>query len=461
MRTFIHRSIAAAIAVCLLQAGPALAQKRIRPGFNLFSPAQDIQLGKEASAEIEKQVSVVKDKKLTAYVAKIGQRLAAVAQGEKYPYAFKVVADPSINAFALPGGPIYVHTGLITAADNEAQLAGVMAHEVAHVTLRHSTNRATKAQIFQIPLVLAGGMLEKKGGILGALSQIGIGFGVNSIFMKYSRNAEKQADIVGARMMAEVGYDPVEMAAFFQKLEETGGARGPQFFSDHPNPGNRVHYISEEVELLPKRSYTKGSAGLFRAMKARAAKIKAPPKKKADAESLSGAGKTASGPAGAGATAASGRVRFRGSGYEFVHPADWRAYAIDGGATVTVIPANGLVTATNGSPTVARGAMAGYFPASGRSLGQKTNELLADLRRSSPELAAVPGQRRGVRFGALDGESLLLRGRSPLGNQSEAAWLVVNEQRKGLFYMLFVAPGNEYEALRVDFQNMVQTAVFD
>ena len=301
MRTFIHRSTAAAIVVCLLQAGPALAQKRIRPGFNLFSPAQDIQLGKETSAEIEKQVSVVKDKKLTAYVAKIGQRLAAVAQGEKYPYSFKIVADPSINAFALPGGPIYVHTGLITAADNEAQLAGVLAHEEAHVALRHSTNRATKAQIFQIPLVLAGGMLEKKGGILAALSQIGIGFGVNSIFMKYSRNAEKQADIVGARMMAEVGYDAVEMAAFFQKLEETGGARGPQFFSDHPNPGNRVRYISEEVELLPKRSYTKGSAGLFRAMKARAAKIKAPPKKKADAESLSGAGKTASGPTGAGA----------------------------------------------------------------------------------------------------------------------------------------------------------------
>ena len=452
MRTFIHRSTAAAIAVCLLQAGPALAQKRIRPGFNLFSPAQDIQLGKEASAEIEKQVGVIQDKKLTAYVARIGQRLAAVAQGEKYPYSFKVVADPSINAFALPGGPIYIHTGLITAADNEAQLAGVLAHEEAHVALRHSTNRATKAQIFQIPLVLAGGMLQKKGGILGALSQIGIGFGVNSIFMKYSRNAEKQADIVGARMMAEVGYDPVEMAVFFQKLEEAGGARGPQFFSDHPNPGNRVHYITEEVALLPKRSYTKGSASLFQAMKARAAKIKAPPKKKADAESLSGAGKTTAG--------AAGRVRFRGSGYEFVHPADWRAYATHGGATVTVIPGNGLVTAADGLPSVARGAMAGYFAATGQSLGQKTNELLADLRRSSPELAAAPGQRRGVRFGGLNGESLLLWGRSPLKNQRETAWLVVNEQRKGLFYMLFVAPESEYEALRVDFQNMVQSAVF-
>ena len=452
MRTFIHRSTAAAIAVCLLQAGPALAQKRIRPGFNLFSPAQDIQLGKEASAEIEKQVGVIQDKKLTAYVARIGQRLAAVAQGEKYPYSFKVVADPSINAFALPGGPIYIHTGLITAADNEAQLAGVLAHEEAHVALRHSTNRATKAQIFQIPLVLAGGMLQKKGGILGALSQIGIGFGVNSIFMKYSRNAEKQADIVGARMMAEVGYDPVEMAVFFQKLEEAGGARGPQFFSDHPNPGNRVHYITEEVALLPKRSYTKGSASLFQAMKARAAKIEAPPKKKADAESLSGAGKTTAG--------AAGRVRFRGSGYEFVHPADWRAYATDGGATVTVIPGNGLVTAADGSPSVARGAMAGYFAATGQNLGQKTNELLADLGRSSPELAAAPGQRRGVRFGGLNGESLLLWGRSPLKNQRETAWLVVNEQRKGLFYMLFVAPESEYEALRVDFQNMVQSAVF-
>ena len=195
------------IAVILL-AGLAEAQQRIKPGLNFFSPEQDVQLGREAAAEIEKQVSVVKDERLTQYVARIGKRLADASPAPEYPYTFKVVAHPAINAFALPGGPIYVHTGLITASDNEAQMAGVLAHEVGHVALRHSTNRASKAQMFQLPLVLAGGLLDKKGGMLGGLAQLGIGFGLNSMFLKYSRTAEKQADILGARMMADVGYGP-------------------------------------------------------------------------------------------------------------------------------------------------------------------------------------------------------------------------------------------------------------
>ena len=223
VRRPISRPIVATIAGLVLLVGLGQAAKEIKPGWNLFRPAQDVQLGKEASQEIEQQVEIVNDERLTKYVAGIGKRLADVAPGEKYPYSFKVVADPSINAFALPGGPMYVHSGLISAADNEAQLAGVLAHEVSHVALRHSTNQASKAYAFQIPIVLATGMLGNKSGLLGALSQIGIGFGLNSLFLKYSRNAEKDADILGARMLAQAGYDPIEMARFFEKLQ--GGRR--------------------------------------------------------------------------------------------------------------------------------------------------------------------------------------------------------------------------------------------
>ena len=225
MARYTLRGLTAAV---ILLAGLAEAQQRIKPGLNLFSPEQDVQLGREAAAEIEKQVSVVKDNRLNQYVARIGKRLADASSAPEYPYTFKVVADPAINAFALPGGPIYVHTGLLTAADNEAQMAGVLAHEVGHVALRHSTNRASKAQMFQLPLLLAGGLFDKKGGMLAGLAQLGIGFGVNSMFLRYSRKAEKQADILVARMMAEVGYDPVEMARFFEKLEESGGGRVSQ-----------------------------------------------------------------------------------------------------------------------------------------------------------------------------------------------------------------------------------------
>ncbi|MEZ5366138.1 MAG: M48 family metallopeptidase [Bryobacterales bacterium] len=202
------------LAVLMAGAGAQAATKRkeIKPGFNLFSKDQDIQLGQEAAAEIEKEVEVVKDKQLTDYVSALGNKLAKNSQDPSYPFTFKVVADDSINAFALPGGPIYVNTGTIAQADNEAQLAGVIAHEIGHVVLRHSTNQASKASLFQLPAVLAGGALGKAGGLLGALGQVGLSLGLNSALLKYSRNAEHDADIVGARDMAETGYSPVEMA---------------------------------------------------------------------------------------------------------------------------------------------------------------------------------------------------------------------------------------------------------
>ena len=371
MARYTLRGLTAAV---ILLAGLAEAQQRIKPGLNLFSPEQDVQLGREAAAEIEKQVSVVKDNRLNQYVARIGKRLADASSAPEYPYTFKVVADPAINAFALPGGPIYVHTGLLTAADNEAQMAGVLAHEVGHVALRHSTNRASKAQMFQLPLLLAGGLFDKKGGMLAGLAQLGIGFGVNSMFLRYSRKAEKQADILVARMMAEVGYDPVEMARFFEKLEESGGGgRMPQFFSDHPNPGNRVRYVEEELQYLPARDYSKGSRREFAVMKARAAKVKAP-KPKAESAPRGGAGNPASAP---GVT-----QRYRGASYELAVPSSWKVHEANQGASVTITLPNGMVRTPSGSPALVRGVMAGYFPSSGGSLRAATEELVAGLQNS-------------------------------------------------------------------------------
>ena len=140
--------------------GSAFAQlKEFKPGFNLFSKDQDIQLGKESAAQVEQQMEVVKDPRLQAFIDRIGKRLAAQPQAGGFPYTFKVVNDPSINAFALPGGPTFVNSGLIAAADNEDQLAAVMAHEISHVSLRHGTNQATKANFVQLPAMLAGAVM--------------------------------------------------------------------------------------------------------------------------------------------------------------------------------------------------------------------------------------------------------------------------------------------------------------
>jgi predicted Zn-dependent protease len=266
--------------IALLFVTTLLAQSRFKPGINLFSKEQDIQLGKEAAAEVEKKMAVVKDPALNQYIQEIGKRLASAAEAGDYPYTFKLVADNSINAFALPGGPTFVHTGLITAAANEAQLAGVLAHEIAHVALRHGTNQASKAQMVQVPTALAGSMV-KSGSMLGQLSKMGIGLGANSVLLKFSRGAEREADLLGTQIMAKAGYEPIEMARFFQTLEQQGGARGPEFLSDHPNPGNRVKAVQEEVAKLPTQNYGTGDANKLAQMKAAVSKVQVPatPKK--------------------------------------------------------------------------------------------------------------------------------------------------------------------------------------
>ncbi|MGH9631010.1 MAG: M48 family metallopeptidase [Bryobacteraceae bacterium] len=249
-------------ALLVLSFGALAAPREIKPGWNLFSKEQDIQLGREAAQEIEGKVQLVRDAQVQRYVQRIGERLASQPEADEYPYTFKVVKEDSINAFALPGGPTYIHTGLIKAADNEGQLAGVMAHEIAHVALRHGTHQASKANAVKLPAMLLGAIVGNDGGMVGQLAQLGIGLGANSILLKYSRDAERQADIHGARMMAKAGYNPIEMARFFEKLEAEGGSRGPAWFSSHPNPGNRTKLIEEEIQQLPNKNYDAPSGDL-------------------------------------------------------------------------------------------------------------------------------------------------------------------------------------------------------
>jgi Zn-dependent protease with chaperone function len=441
------------VMVLVITAALAQAAREIKPGWNLFSREQDVELGKQASQEIEKQVQVVNDQQLTNYVAGLGKRLAANSQAPDYPYTFKVVADESINAFALPGGPIYVHSGVIAAADNEAQLAGVMAHEIGHVALRHSTNQISKARAWQIPLAIASGALDRSGGMLGSLAQMGIGLGVNSLFLRYSRDAEKDADIVGAHTMAKTGYDPIEMARFFEKLEkEGGGSGGPQFLSDHPNPGNRVAYVTEEVRQMPQASYGKGS-GDFSNMRARAQKIKA-------TKPAQQPGRQRGGDEGASSSGTRVFEPFRGLDYELAYPESWRVFAAKDGSSVTIAPSNGAVQQSGGGTAIARGILAGYFNSRANSLGKSTDELIADLQASNPQLQPLRGQRRSTSIGGQAAESILLDGPSALPNQQEMVWLVTAQRPQGLFYLLMISPQNEYDALRGPYEQVLKSVRF-
>src|SRR5215813_8757300 len=214
-----HRTIVRILCVVGLALPLCLARKPgepLRPGFNLFSKQQDIELGQEAATQVRQKVTVVQNQFLQDYVQHVGKRLTAQPEAGGWPFTFTVILDPSINAFALPGGAMFINSGAITAADNEAQLAGVMGHEMSHVILRHGTNQASKSQLIQLPAVLAS--QAAGGSMLGKLTQVGIGLGANSVLLKFSRTAESQADLMGSHLMAEGGYNPMEMARFFDKL---------------------------------------------------------------------------------------------------------------------------------------------------------------------------------------------------------------------------------------------------
>jgi hypothetical protein len=439
-----------AIVLLLTISIPGIAEhKELKPGWNLFSKEQDVQLGKEAAAQVERQMPVIRDGALQDYVEGIGRKLSSSPKADKYPYTFKLVNDPSINAFALPGGPTYVHTGLIRAAENEAQLAGVMAHEIAHVALRHGTNQASKANLLQLPAMLAGAVVGN-GSILGQLAQVGVGLGLNSVLLKYSRDAERQADLLGAQMLAQAGYNPIEMARFFEKLAAQGGSRGPAWFSSHPDPGDRMKLVQEEIRTLPQRDYSVGNTEQFRQMQARVGSLPAPAKNQRTGAVAEGDPR----PSG-------GMQEYRSSAFALSHPANWEAFGDQGGAMVTIAPRSGLVQDRNGGVAIGYGVMVSFYDPhqnGGGNLSNDTNALIGQLRQSNPAMQ-VSGRQQRTNVGGSNGLVTTLHNQSPLGGR-EINMLVTVNRPQGLFYMIFIAPEKDYAQLQGTFEQMLRSVRF-
>jgi predicted Zn-dependent protease len=253
MTRHLRRTSASFLAV-LLAAATLSAQTPIEPRRNSFTPAQDVQLGRQAAAQVRQELPMLNDGPTDALVERIGRRLvAAVPPRFRQPafhYTFDVANLREINAFALPGGPMFLNRGMLQAARTDDEVAGVMAHELSHVILRHGTLQAAKAQKFQLGAI-AGQVLGsivggKKGAIIAQGSQIGLG----TYFLKYSREYEREADLLGAQIMARAGYDPRQMANMFRTIQRQGGAQGPEWLSDHPDPGNRYAAINREAASL-------------------------------------------------------------------------------------------------------------------------------------------------------------------------------------------------------------------
>lgn len=211
----------------------------------LVSVEQEIEIGREAQQEIQRQVPQLRDASIDRYIDDIGERLAEHAPGNPYPYSFTVADYKEINAFALPGGPVWIHRGAMAAATTEAQLAGVLAHEVAHIAQRHTADQLTKQTVAGGLLGLLGAVLNN-GGRGEAAARIGAGLFAQGLFLKFSRDDEREADRVGMQIMERAGWDPHGMIEFLAILRDQAQRRPSDvqvFLSSHPAPGERVREL--------------------------------------------------------------------------------------------------------------------------------------------------------------------------------------------------------------------------
>jgi len=226
-----------------------IGNRNINKGsINFISLDKEIAMGRQLAAEIERQVKLIEDPTINEYVNRVGQNLVRNSDA-KVPFTIKVVESDEINAFALPGGFFYVNSGLILAADDESELAGVMAHEIAHVAARHGTEQASKAELINfasIPLIFMGGV----GGF--ALRQAA-GFLIPMQFLQFSRKDESEADYLGLQYLYKTGYDPGAAVSFFEKLQAKESAKPgsvSKMFSTHPPTGDRIEMSKKNIELV-------------------------------------------------------------------------------------------------------------------------------------------------------------------------------------------------------------------
>jgi beta-barrel assembly-enhancing protease len=437
---------AALIAALTLAAG---AQTRFEPDKNSYSPEQDVQLGQQAAAEVRQQMPLVNDRTTEGFVDDIGDRLVDeipdYLRQPAFKYSFDVVNLKEINAFALPGGPMFLHRGMIEAARTDAEVAGVMAHELSHVILRHGTAQATKGQKFQIGAIAGQVLGAIVGGRTGSVISQGSQVGLGVYFLKYGREYEREADLLGAQIMARAGYDPRQMANMFRTIEKQSKSGGPEWLSDHPNPGNRYEAIIREAETLK----VEGSApqGEIAEVHARLARMSPAP----TSQQVARAQQQGRQPGPVGTSGRTMRVERPSSQWQTVTPGDfvrlsvpanWRQ-STSGGGTVTYAPQGGHVRGENGQTAFTHGLELGVMQTDGGTLQQNTEQLLQLFSRSNPELRRQGGYSR-TSIGGRQGLTTTLSNVSEVTGEREAVNVSTVQLSDGsVMFLLGVAPADE------------------
>jgi Zn-dependent protease with chaperone function len=437
-------------------------QTRIVPPKNKYSPADDVKIGREAAAEVRKEYPIIDDRQIAGYIDELGRRLVAAAPRElnrpEFEYSFTPVNLKEINAFALPGGPMFINRGMVDAARTEGEVAGVMAHELSHVLLRHGTANATKAQGFQIGAIagaIAGAVI---GGGVGQVISQGSQFGLGTWLLKYSREYEKQADLLGAQIMARAGYDPRDLAHMFETIQkESKGGGGPQWMSSHPDPGNRSQYLAAEAAQLQiaRRPDDRG----FMNTKQRFASL--PPAKSMadvgkngggrgngeDTTSVGTIGREVPRPSGQWKTARGGNL------FQVNVPSNWTA--VSSNNSVKYVPQNGYGE-YQGQVVLTHGVELGVARGSSRDLRAATDSLIQSFLRGNPDMREA-GRASDVRLSNRTGIVTPLQGRSAVGGTELVDLYTTLLADGNVFYYVTVVPESDARVFNDTFDRIGQS----
>jgi Zn-dependent protease with chaperone function len=449
-------------AVLSLAATVAFGQTEIKLPKNKYTPEQDVELGMKAAAEVRKEYPIIQDEAIASYLTRLGDRLVAAAPSDLkqpvYKYSFTPVNLKEINAFALPGGPMFVQRGMFDAAKSEGEVAGVMAHELSHVLLRHGTANASKAQnpwlqLGQIAGVVGGAVV---GGGAGSAIIQGSQFGLGTLLLRYSRDFEKQADLLGSQIMARAGYDPRELAHMFETIEtESKGESSPQWMSSHPNPGNRTAYITKEAEALTIAKAADTSQ--FEGIKSKFAALP-PAKSTGDLARRGGSdGETTSsvGTPGQPVPSPSGQYRnINGGGvFRASVPNNWTG--LSSNSSIKAVPQNAYGD-LNGQTVFTHGVEFGVAKAASRDLQEATRAWLNAIGRENPNLRRA-GEQRVVRMAQRSALATPLVNPSPLGGTEVINVYTAFLSDGNLFYYLTLVPEKEAPAYEEAFRQVGQS----
>ncbi len=441
------RQLLSGLLAVLLVALPLFADRtKLKPGWNMFSANQDVEFGRGAAQDAEKQLPMLNNREVDDYVNRLGQKLAAHAPGAKFPYQFKVVNQGDINAFALPGGPIYINRGTIETAENEAQLAGVMAHEISHVALRHGTNQLTKATVAAAPLGVLSGIMGE-GSTAAQLAQLGIQVGFTSVFLKFSRSAETQADVMGTQILYDTNYDTKAMADFFTILQRREKSRSVEFFASHPNPENRQQRIEQERAKLGAQQNPQRDSEDFRAVRRYVANLPAPPKAGTGAQ----AGQTQ--PGRPSEMPSRNLTAYRHPEFVIGYPDNWKVY--ESGSQVAFAPVGGA-----SQQGMSHGVMINLTEVDDPqdNLEQVTDQLVRRILQQNPGMRETGHQR--ARVGGRAAIATQLVGNSPLKGERETDTLITVRLPDGLFYAIFVVPESDSRNYQSSFQQILDSLRF-